>query len=335
MSRSLHHYIIVLLLSLVLVVVSSIKHVESGQVTISGISSGGYMAVQFHVAFSSIVSGAGIIAGGPYYCANNNVEIAQGACMAHPERISVSELIDATDFAASTFTIDPTSNMANSRVWIYSGTKDTVVVPGVVKKLVEYYQHYITDNSRINTTFDIPSEHSFVTDNFGNHCDYLGPAYINNCGFNTAYALLNSIIPQGVNPPSPVNSSASNIVQLDQASFIPYGTALEASLWDYAFAYVPPQCQNNDGSCSVHVAFHGCLQTIPLINDTFYMNTGYNELADSNNMIILYPQAQANPLNPRGCFDWWGFTGTDYASQLGVQMATVKRMIDHLLTNYA
>ena len=34
------------------------------KITVSGLSSGGYFAVQFHVAFSSTIKGAGIIAGG-------------------------------------------------------------------------------------------------------------------------------------------------------------------------------------------------------------------------------------------------------------------------------
>ncbi len=36
-------------------------------ITVSGISSGGFMAVQFHVAHSSTVGGAGVVAGGPYW----------------------------------------------------------------------------------------------------------------------------------------------------------------------------------------------------------------------------------------------------------------------------
>jgi len=39
------------------------------ETTVSGISAGAYMANQFHVAFSSTVKGAGIVAGGPYICA--------------------------------------------------------------------------------------------------------------------------------------------------------------------------------------------------------------------------------------------------------------------------
>lgn len=37
--------------------------------SISGISSGGFMAVQFATAWSSIIKGVGVIAGGPYSCA--------------------------------------------------------------------------------------------------------------------------------------------------------------------------------------------------------------------------------------------------------------------------
>src|SRR6516164_6131891 len=37
--------------------------------SISGISSGAFMAVQFGTAWSSIINGVGIVAGGPFYCA--------------------------------------------------------------------------------------------------------------------------------------------------------------------------------------------------------------------------------------------------------------------------
>ena len=37
---------------------------DPGNVTVSGISSGAFFAHQFHVAYSSLVTGAGIVAGG-------------------------------------------------------------------------------------------------------------------------------------------------------------------------------------------------------------------------------------------------------------------------------
>lgn len=43
-------------------------HIDINQSSVSGLSSGAYLAVQFHVAFSATMVGAGIIAGGPYYC---------------------------------------------------------------------------------------------------------------------------------------------------------------------------------------------------------------------------------------------------------------------------
>ena len=41
---------------------------DRGTVTVSGLSSGGFFAHQFHVAHSDLVTGAGILAGGPYGC---------------------------------------------------------------------------------------------------------------------------------------------------------------------------------------------------------------------------------------------------------------------------
>jgi len=44
-------------------------NVNPNYVHVSGISAGAYFAVQFAVAYSSLVKGAGAVAGGPYYCA--------------------------------------------------------------------------------------------------------------------------------------------------------------------------------------------------------------------------------------------------------------------------
>src|SRR5262245_62735078 len=40
-----------------------------GESSISGISSGAFMAVQFGFAWSSVITGVGVVAGGPFYCA--------------------------------------------------------------------------------------------------------------------------------------------------------------------------------------------------------------------------------------------------------------------------
>jgi hypothetical protein len=44
------------------------RWVVMSKVAVSGISSGAFMAVQLHVAYSSVFKGVGVLAGGPYYC---------------------------------------------------------------------------------------------------------------------------------------------------------------------------------------------------------------------------------------------------------------------------
>ncbi|HEX6155736.1 MAG TPA: depolymerase, partial [Burkholderiales bacterium] len=81
---------------------------EGSTFTVSGISSGGYMAVQIHVALSSRVQGAAAIAAGPYYCAQGSISTAMNNCMtpgswspmpstgvlkAHVERLAIEKRI--------------------------------------------------------------------------------------------------------------------------------------------------------------------------------------------------------------------------------------------------
>ena len=48
------------------------------------------------------------------------------------------------------------------------------------------------------------------------------------------------------------------------------------------------------------------------VQDVFSRNAGYNAIAEANNIIVLYPQAVNSTLNPRGCWDWWGYTSPAY-----------------------
>ena len=77
----------------------------------------------------------------------------------------------------------------------------------------------------------------------------------------------------------------------------------------------------------MHVAFHGCMQTVADIQDKWVKLAGYNSWADSNNIIVLYPQVikATNPFNPNGCWDWWGYNNKqNYDTKTGDQMRAVK-----------
>jgi poly(3-hydroxybutyrate) depolymerase len=322
-------------------------HTKQNETSVSGLSSGGYMAVQFHVANSSFVKGAGVIAGGPYFCAEDDQGLATSTCtctgfFCHPDQAAqlVSDLVQTTSQNASQGAIDPINNLTNSRIWLFSGSGDTIVPTPIMAALETYYKNYVAP-SNIFFKKNIPAEHAMPTDFFGNACSFKGAPFINDCGFDAAGAILKWIY--GSLNPKNSGTSTGQLIKFDQSEFISNPTAHGMS--SNGWVYVPASCQQN-GQCRVHVAFHGCLQhpDAPYssgpqgkIADTYVKNSGYNQWADTNNIVVLYPQANAlflgtrlPRINPDGCWDWWGYDDANYAVKNGHQMKAVKLMIDRL-----
>ena len=56
-----------------------------------------------------------------------------------------------------------------------------------------------------------------------------------------------------------------------------------------------------------------------LIGSEFIETAGFMEVADSNDMVIIFPSTIARALiaNPGGCFNWFGYLG-DLVRQFGV-----------------
>src|SRR5712671_7444890 len=116
-------------------------NVGPSTVTVAGISSGGYMAVQLQVAYSQSIFGTAVFAGGPYYCAQGSVNTALGYCESG-SGIPLQTLIDYTNAQAASGKIDPTSHLANKPIYMLSGTADTTVKQGVMDTLKQYYENY-------------------------------------------------------------------------------------------------------------------------------------------------------------------------------------------------
>jgi hypothetical protein len=49
--------------------------------------------------------------------------------------------------------------------------------------------------------------------------------------------------------------------------------------------------------------------------------------------VLLFPQIEPSyrPLNPMGCWDWWGYEGDNFAVKDGPQIKAVRLMIGDLL----
>ena len=63
-------------------------------------------------------------------------------------------------------------------------------------------------------------------------------------------------------------------------------------------------------------------------------HAGFNEWAESNNIVILYPYVKPSaevPLNPKGCWDWWGYTNAEYGLKAGWQMQFVNELVRTLI----
>ena len=75
---------------------------------------------------------------GPFYCAEGLISIAVSSCAVTPALIPVAQLVLLTKSDAAYGFIDSTSYLENSRVFLISGAKDTVVVQGY--QLASCYQ---------------------------------------------------------------------------------------------------------------------------------------------------------------------------------------------------
>ncbi|WP_428425758.1 extracellular catalytic domain type 2 short-chain-length polyhydroxyalkanoate depolymerase [Methylibium sp.] len=301
------------------------------QTSVSGLSSGAFMAVQLQVAYSRSFIGAGVVAGGPYYCAANNVFLA-GICMGQVPFFPPNPVLMAN--AAKGFSrarwIDPLSNLSKRRIYVFSGTDDTIVRQPAVDATVSFFQQMGVKGDKLKYVNQVPAGHAVITPGYGNDCAANAAPYINHCnvgseGYDQAGALLQHIY-GALNPR--VDTPTGQIVSFDQRAY----AAVATGMADTAYLYVPRSCTASDAHCKVHVAIHGCVQSSESVGDQFYADTGYNNWADSNHILVLYPQVNksAIPSNPQGCWDWWGYTGGNYANKSSLQMRAIVAMVNRL-----
>lgn len=126
-------------------------------------------------------------------------------------------------------------------------------------------------------------------------------------------------------------SNDDNLFAFDQGLYTPGFTPASVSMDETGFVYVPTSCQNGE-KCKLHICFHGCEQGYQFVQNTFIETNQLNMWAESNNIIVLYPQAVSTAgINPYGCWDWWGYTGLDYATKLGSQIKAVYKMMGILM----
>ena len=300
------------------------------------------MASQFAVTNSAKVIGAGIIAGGEFYCAGaagvRPLSLAAvTSCMQPIGPAPKAEIAykDAQAFAKQG-RIDDTANLKRQRIYLFSGAKDSVVFTKVVDQADRFFKIAGVPEQNIDYEKLPNAGHALLTNRAGDiPCDSNKDPFINNCGIEQSQQILKWIYGA---PGAQVNPAADkatgDLIPFDQTEF---DRDRRASLARVGYVYVPQSCRA--AGCAVHVVFHGCLQNVHKVGLRFVRDAGYNEFADTNRIIVLYPQIAASdegsPSNPLECWDFWGYTSDDashpdFYTHEAPQMAAVMKMIERL-----
>lgn len=291
----------------------------------AGISSGGYMATQLHVAYSGTFDGSAVFASGPYHCAQNTLDAALNACMNTTQDLRLAQLKQTTSDWSAQGGIDDVAGLSGDPVYLFSGTGDSTVKQPVVNALADYYAHFGANVLYNSTT---PAGHAWISPLGPGACATTATPFINDCGIDAERTFLGHLLGS---VRAPATAPGGSLIQFDQNRYVPGGQAKPVSMDEKGFVYVPQGCANG-ASCKLVVALHGCKQGYSYqgFGTTFLDKAYLNEYADTNDLIVLYPQAVPTTTldNPNGCWNWWGYLGDSaYAKHGGKQIETIMSMV--------
>ncbi|MEO3820970.1 PHB depolymerase family esterase [Plantactinospora sp. B24E8] len=303
-------------------VAGSLGRYNISAVYVAGVSAGAYLATQLQVAYSGQIRGAALFTAGPYYCAQNNVAQSLYGCMDNIWPTYLPTLETYTRTWASYGWIDPVRNLSGRPVYVFHGNSDTTIRKSVTDDLVRYFQDF---GASVQYDSGSSAGHAWVSPYGTGGCSVTASPYLNNCGTDPQNALLRKLL-GSVSAPN-TGPLGGSLVSFNQSTFATTGSAATLSMGGTGFVYVPSACASGQ-SCRLLVALHGCLQGYSSVGTAFVDRANLNQYADTNNMVVLYPQASASAVNPNGCWDWWGYLGaTSYPIKGGPQLETVMNMI--------
>lgn len=311
-------------------------------VTVSGLSSGAYMAGQFQVAYSASLAGAAVLAGGPYGCSRGSVSTAMFNCSCPAEQSFALQVAHAFGGGCQVFNpevyllfsqnvvagnvevhgIDDTFHLKTHRVWLFSGDQDHVVDPQLVTAAQKFYERVGVPAAQIHREANREAGHGFPSPQASQACSLTHTPFLTQCNLDAAGELLKWLYPG--NPDWQAGT-------FDEGALKPFKqTAYDdkkvfSSLDSTGWVYVPKACEQAGAHCRLHVAFHGCEQGQSFkvgrqkFGLQFVKETGYNRWAETGHIVVLFPQVKPSDpkgrdltdpyrFNPKGCWDFWGYT---------------------------
>jgi poly(3-hydroxybutyrate) depolymerase len=302
---------------------------DAMRVAVAGLSSGAYMATQVHVALNTRVGGAALVAGGPYGCAQGVLETALGPCLtAQPAAPRIEALAAEMKARAADGRIDPLDAFRGDRVRVLHGAKDGTVSPRLAQSTTALYRAVGGDALMVTADDTRAFGHGLPTIDTGAPCDAPASPWLLDCGIDAAGEAMRALYSDGADDPeAPAGTGSGILSRFDQRELAP-GDAV--GLADTGFVYTPSACV--DAACGALIVFHGCQQNVEAIGEIFVRDAGFNRWADVHRVVVVYPQTQSSyvPLNPKACWDWWGYGGTNYDTRDGGQVRFVAAILDRL-----
>jgi hypothetical protein len=218
--------------------------------------------------------------------------------------------------------------LAREKVYLFSAGADQIVAPSIVQAAKDFYIRagVAEDNIKFDSRED--AGHAFLTTDSGTTCGVSASPFVSDCDYDQAGVILKWLYGDLA---APSDKPAGKFIRFDQSQF---NEDSAAHLSQQGVVYVPASC-SKEGNCRLHIALHGCEQNINTVGMTFVEGSGFARWADTNRFVILFPQVSASVLNPKGCWDWWGYTGNDYLTKDAPQIAAIWKMVEWLTTTPA
>jgi len=284
--------------------------IDPEQVTVSGMSAGAQMAHQLHIAYPEVFSGAALLAGGPFGCAEGSLATAMARCMAKvDEKLPVEQFVAGANAAAQAGELGDLALLGNDPVWVFHGTLDSIVAAEQSEATVDLYKGLGVENIRYVN--DIEAAHTFPTLDNGNACDVVASPFVSACNYDAAGESLQFLYGDLKTPASELETELKEVA---------LANAPAAGLLETAFVFAPAACSDGEKACKAQMVLHGCNQSSAQVGTDMIRQSGYLQWAEANDIVLAFPQVAVGATNPYACWDWWGYTGEAYRWRDGAQM---------------
>eukprot|EP00933_Yihiella_yeosuensis_P006300 TRINITY_DN11099_c0_g1_i2.p1 TRINITY_DN11099_c0_g1~~TRINITY_DN11099_c0_g1_i2.p1 ORF type:complete len:755 (-),score=103.78 TRINITY_DN11099_c0_g1_i2:308-2572(-) len=329
--------------------------IDRSSVITAGCSNDADFASQFHVAFSSLVTGSCIFSGQPFHCAATrfpqdymvpktpstaagihcagcpgNGTLIYDHCKNHPHWVVLDTLAEYAETAADVD--DPVVHLAGARVFAFEPTHDRCYQHPAVENVANFYRRYAKDSSQIRLVDDQPFPHTLPTNDtpYFNHstaAGYDGPGECLRHVFGHMRPLKPAVSADLVNR----FSVARAWHRVDVSEFV---SDTGVGLGRFAWLFVPPACK--EGSLCKLLMLTGLCDIPPLLPS----DDAFARYAFVNDIVIFKPchggnidrkRFPHNHENLRGMADVYGQLSEDYSTQKGLQMAPIGKMLKRLL----